>query len=108
MDALSAVVAAVPGEMGRSMGYSSRPYKTYNKDCQTNDVYNKMSGPTRMAVGNEDKGKATNVLGTMVVAVPVVRSAYGCSRRPRTSKNQDGKWTRVDQAGPLIRPFYGL
>ena len=30
-DALGAMVAAVPGEMGRSMGYSSRPYKTYNE-----------------------------------------------------------------------------
>ena len=38
-------------------------------------VYNKMSGPTRMAGANKDKGKATDVLGVMVVAVPVLRAA---------------------------------
>ena len=40
-----------------------------------NGVYNKISGPTRMAGGNKDKGKATDALGAMVVAVPVVRAA---------------------------------
>ena len=74
-DALGARVAAVPGEMGRSMGYSSRPYKTYCEAHRVNCVYNKMSGPTRMARGNEDKGKATGGLSPMVLAVPVVRAA---------------------------------
>ena len=69
------MVVDVQGEMGHSMGYSLRPYKTYNKAHQVNGVYNKMSGPTRMARGNEDKGEATDVLGAMVVAVPLVRAA---------------------------------
>ena len=47
--ALAAMVAAVPGEMGCSMGYSSRPYKTYNESHRMIGVYDKMSGPTRMA-----------------------------------------------------------
>ena len=66
------MVAAVPGEMGRSMGYSSRPYKTYNEAHKVNGVYNKMSRPTRMAGGNEDKGEATDELSARVVVVPVV------------------------------------
>ena len=74
-DALGATFAAVPGEIGCSMDYSSRPYKTYNEAHQMISVYNKISGPTRMAGGNEDKGKATYALGAMVVAVPVARAA---------------------------------
>ena len=40
-----------------------------------NGVYDKMSGPTKMAGDNKDKGEATDVLGVMVVAVPVLRTA---------------------------------
>ena len=69
------MVAVVPGEMGRSMGYSLRPYKTYNKAHRVIGVYNKMFGPTRMARANKDRGKATDVLGAMVVVVPVSRAA---------------------------------
>ena len=48
-----------------------------------NGVYNKMSGPTRMARSNEDKGKATDALGAMVAAVPLVRAAsLGALRDP--------------------------
>ena len=59
---------------GRGMGYSSRPKKTYNEAHQMIGVYNKMSGPTRMAGANKDKGEGTDALGAMVVAVPVVRA----------------------------------
>ena len=75
MDALGAMVVAVPGEMGRSMGCSLRPYKTYNEAHQMIGVNNKISGPTRMAGANKDKGEATDVLGAMIVAVTVLRAA---------------------------------
>ena len=74
-DALGAMVAAVPGEMGRSMGYSLRPYKTYSKSHLMSGVYNKMSRPMRLAGANDGKGEATDVLGAMVAAVPEVRAA---------------------------------
>ena len=57
------------------MGYSLRPKKTYNEAYQMNGVYDKMFGPTRMAGGNKDKGEATDALGAMVAAVPIVRAA---------------------------------
>ena len=75
MDALGAMVAAVPGERAAAGVTLRDPNKTYSKAHRVNGVYNKMSGPTRMAGGNEDKGEATDALGTMVVAVLVVRSA---------------------------------
>ena len=40
-----------------------------------NGVYDKMSGPTRMARSNKDRGKATDSLGSMVAAVPVLGDA---------------------------------
>ena len=57
------------------MSYSLRPKKTYNEAHQMNSVYNKMSGPTRMARSNKDKGKAMDALRAMVAAVPVVMAA---------------------------------
>ena len=51
-----------------------RPNKTYDKAHQMNGVYDMMPGSTRMAGGNKDKGEATDALGVMVVAVPVVRA----------------------------------
>jgi len=70
------------------MGNSSRPKKNYNEAHQMNGVYNKMSGPTRMAGSNKDKGKATDTLGAMVTAVPVVRAAaLGALRDPEQSRS---------------------
>ena len=54
------------------MGYSSRPKKTYKEAHRMSSVYDNMSGNTRMARSNEYKGKATDTLGAMVAAVPVV------------------------------------
>ena len=91
----------------RSMGYSSRPYKTCNEAHQVNGVYNKMSGPTKMARANKDKGEAMDALGAMVVAVPVVRAAVWVLKE--TQNKQGSEWT-VDQRGPgpSTRPVYGL
>ena len=53
-----------------------------------NSVYNKMSGPTKMAGSNKDKGKVTDVLGAMVAVVPVVRTAaLGILRDPEQSRS---------------------
>ena len=62
---------------GCGMGYSSRPKKLYNEAHQMNGVYNKMSMSTRMAGINKEKGKVTDSLGAMVVAVPRERAAAG-------------------------------
>jgi hypothetical protein len=70
------------------MGYSSRPNKTYNEAHQISSVYDKMSEPTRMAGSNKDKGKATDALGAMVTAVPVVRAAgLGAQRDPEQARS---------------------
>ena len=51
-------------------------------------VYDKMSGPTRMAVANKDKGKAADALGAMVAAVPVVWAAsLGALRDPKQARS---------------------
>ena len=74
-----------------------RPKKTYNEAHQMNGVYDKMSGPTRMARGNEDKGKATNALGAMVAAVPIVRAVdLGTETQDnQTSLNQTKGQARI-------------
>ena len=65
-----------------------RPKKTFNEAHQMNGVYDKMSGPTRMAGSNKDKGKATDALGAMVAAVPVVRAAgLGAQRDPEQARS---------------------
>ena len=74
MDALIEMVTEVPEEKAAAWFTLQDPNKTYSEAHQVNGVYNKMSGPTRMAGGNEDKGKATNTLSAMVVAVLVVRA----------------------------------
>jgi hypothetical protein len=74
-DALGAMVAAVPGERAAAWVTLQDPNKTYSEAHRMNSVYNKMSGPTRIAGSNEDKGEATDVLGAMVAAMPVVRAA---------------------------------
>ena len=67
--------AAVPGERAAAGVTLQDPNKTYSKAHQMSGVYNKMSGPMRMSGANEDEGKATDVLGAMVAAVPEVRAA---------------------------------
>ena len=63
MDALGAMVAAVPEE-GAVIWVTPRdPNKTFSEAHQMSGVYNKMSKPTRMARANEEEGKATDVLG---------------------------------------------
>ena len=52
-----------------------RPNQTHIEAHRVNGVYNKMSVPTRMAGANKDKGTAMDVLGAMVVVVPVARAA---------------------------------
>ena len=74
-DALGKMVAAVPGERATAWVTLQDPKKTYNEAHQMNSVYDKMSGPTRMAGGNKDKGKATDALSAMVVAVLIVWAA---------------------------------
>ena len=73
-NALGAMVAEVPGERAAAWVTLQDPNKTYSEAHQMNGVYDKISGPTRMAGGNKYKGKATDALGAMVVVVPIVRA----------------------------------
>ena len=77
-----------------------------------NGVYNKMSGPTRMARSNEDKGKATDALGAMVAAVPLVRAAsLGALRDPKQAWSLGQKARAIYKSrpeGPSNKPVYGL
>ena len=50
-----------------------------------------------MAGANKDKGEATDVLGAMVAAVPVLRAAVWVLQE--TQNKQGSGWT-VDQQGP--------
>ena len=69
------MVAAVPGERAAVWVTLRDPNKTFSEAHQMSGVYNKMSGPTKMARANKDEGKATDVLGAMVMAGPEVRAA---------------------------------
>ena len=106
---LGAMVAVVPGERAAAWVTLRDPNKTYNEAYQMNGVYDKMFGPTRMAGGNKDKVKATDALGAMVAAVPIVRAAdLGTETQDNQKKSRPDQGPSKDQNGPWTREVYGL
>ena len=80
-----------------------------------NGVYNKMSGPTRMARGNKDKGKVTEKLSAMVAAVPIVRATDLGTETQSNLQSLTGRaeqstslQTSKDQSTDFKIPVYGL
>ena len=76
-------------------------------------VYDKKFRPTRMTGGNKDKGKATDVLGAMVAAVPIVRATdVGTETQSNLqvltgrAKQSTSLRTLKDQSTDFKRPVY--
>ena len=78
-------------------------------------VYDKMSGPTRMAGSNKDKGEASDALGVMVAAVPIVWAADLGTETQTNLQVSTGRakqstilWTLKDQSVDFNKTVYGL